>query len=142
MTALRPAAPGKLLETALYVRDLHATRWFYEHILGLECLQATESFCALGIGPGVLLLFRRGTAAADTEVPGGRIPGHDAGGRQHIALQVAENTLPGWSEWLGLNTITVEGRVSWPKGGHSLFLRDPEGHLVELATPGLWPGNR
>ncbi|MFC4169451.1 VOC family protein [Teichococcus aestuarii] len=140
MTALRPAVPGKLLETALYVRDLRATRWFYEHILGLECLRATDTFCALGIGPGVLLLFRRGSAAAATETPGGHIPGHDAGGRQHIALGVAAETLPAWREWLALNVVAVEGAVSWPSGGHSLFLRDPEGHLVELATPGLWPG--
>lgn len=140
MPALRPAVPGKLLETALYVRDLRTTRRFYEHILGLECLQATDSFCALGIGAGVLLLFRRGSAAADTELPGGRIPGHDAGGRQHIALEVADDALPAWRQWLSLNTITVEGAVSWPKGGHSLFMRDPEGHLVELATPRIWPG--
>ena len=22
----------------------------------------------------------------------------------------------------------------------SIYFRDPDGHLVELATPGLWPG--
>jgi len=28
--------------------------------------------------------------------------------------------------------------VKWPRGGTSLYFRDPAGHLVELATPGLW----
>jgi len=23
-------------------------------------------------------------------------------------------------------------------GGHSIYFRDPDGHLLELATPGLW----
>lgn len=140
MTALRPSVPGTLLETALYVRDLHRARSFYEGIVGLECLQSTQTFCALGIGSGVLLLFRRGSAAASHETPQGRIPGHDAGGRQHIALGVAAEALPVWREWLALNNIVLEGEMAWPGGGHSLFLRDPEGHLVELATPGLWPG--
>ena len=28
----------------------------------------------------------------------------------------------------------------WPRGGESVYFRDPDGHLLELATPGLWPG--
>jgi catechol 2,3-dioxygenase-like lactoylglutathione lyase family enzyme len=29
--------------------------------------------------------------------------------------------------------------VSWRRGGTSLYFRDPDGHSVEVATPGLWP---
>ena len=32
----------------------------------------------------------------------------------------------------------MESEVTWPQGGRSLYFRDPDGLLVELATPGLW----
>jgi catechol 2,3-dioxygenase-like lactoylglutathione lyase family enzyme len=28
--------------------------------------------------------------------------------------------------------------VKWPRGGESLYFRDPDGLAVELATPGVW----
>ena len=34
--------------------------------------------------------------------------------------------------------VTVEQEVEWPKGGRSLYVRDPAGNLVELVTPGVW----
>ena len=34
--------------------------------------------------------------------------------------------------------IEIESRVTWPGGGTSLYFRDPEGHLLELLTPGVW----
>jgi hypothetical protein len=29
--------------------------------------------------------------------------------------------------------------VTWPAGGISLYLDDPDGNVVELASPALWP---
>jgi len=34
--------------------------------------------------------------------------------------------------------IRIESKVTWPAGGQSLYFRDPDNHLVELATPGIW----
>ena len=28
--------------------------------------------------------------------------------------------------------------MNWERGGQSIYFRDPDGHLVELATPGIW----
>ena len=34
--------------------------------------------------------------------------------------------------------VAIEGRNDWERGGRSIYFRDPDGHLLELATPGLW----
>jgi catechol 2,3-dioxygenase-like lactoylglutathione lyase family enzyme len=34
--------------------------------------------------------------------------------------------------------VTIEARNNWERGGRSIYFRDPDGHLLELATPGLW----
>nr|WP_197998803.1 hypothetical protein [Gimesia aquarii] len=35
--------------------------------------------------------------------------------------------------------IGIESRVNWPRGGESIYFRNPDNHVVELATPGIWP---
>ena len=56
----------------------------------------------------------------------------------HIAFGVGEEELAGWEARLRAHDIAIEGRTAWPRGGHSIYFRDPDGHLVELATHGLW----
>jgi catechol 2,3-dioxygenase-like lactoylglutathione lyase family enzyme len=35
--------------------------------------------------------------------------------------------------------VEIISRMSWPRGGESLYFRDPDNHVLELATPGIWP---
>lgn len=136
------AAPPLLgvVETGLYVDDLPRARAFYEGVLGLAPMVADARFCAYAAGPAsVLLLFLRGETRAPVTLPGGTIPPHDGQGPLHYALGIPSEALPAWEAHLVQAGVALEGRVNWPKGGVSLYLRDPDGHLVELATPGLWP---
>jgi catechol 2,3-dioxygenase-like lactoylglutathione lyase family enzyme len=74
------------------------------------------------------------------KLPGGSIPPHDGSGPVHIAFSIAADALRAWEARLKEADITIEGRTTWPRGGTSVYFRDPDGHLVELATPGLWQG--
>lgn len=128
-----------VLETALYVDDLARARAFYVGAFGLAPVFEDARLCALDAGHrSVLLLFLRGATLEEVRLPGGVIPPHDGSGPVHIALAIAAADLAAWEDTLARLGIAVEGRTRWPRGGVSLYVRDPDGHLVELATPGLW----
>ena len=128
-----------VLETALYVDDLEKAARFYEQVLELPVLTQDSRFRAYDVGgTNVLLLFQRGATLETVHLPGGTIPPHDGHGPLHVAFAVSADDLPVWTERLASHQIAVEGRTEWPRGGHSIYFRDPDGHLLELATPGLW----
>lgn len=128
-----------VLETALYVDDLERARSFYETDLGLSLLFENQRMCAFDVGGrSVLLLFLRGASAQDMTTPGGAIPGHDGQGPLHMGFAIDAGELAAWEERLRQCNIPITSKVTWPRGGTSLYFRDPDGHILELATPGLW----
>jgi catechol 2,3-dioxygenase-like lactoylglutathione lyase family enzyme len=134
----RPALTG-ILESALYVADLDRSARFYGELLDGRTLLADERMRAIDVaGRQVLLLFLAGASDRENPVPGGTIPPHDGRGRLHVAFAVPAASLPAWEARLADAGIAVESRVSPPQGGASLYFRDPDGHLVELATPEIW----
>lgn len=128
-----------ILETSLYVADLERSRRFYETLFGFTALFADARMVALEVpGKQVLLLFRSGASAQTIETPGGRLPPHDGAGQTHVAFEVGAEELDAWRARLAAADLPVESEIAWPRGGTSLYFRDPDHHLVELATPGLW----
>jgi catechol 2,3-dioxygenase-like lactoylglutathione lyase family enzyme len=135
-----PALLG-ILETVLYVEDFARACAFYEQVLGLNSIYRDQRLCAYDVGSrGVLLLFLRGQSLQTVHLPGGTIPPHDGHGPVHIAFSIAADDLVSWETRLKEASIDIEGRTKWPRGGESIYFRDPDDHLLELATPGLWPG--
>ncbi len=130
-----------ILEAALYVEDLGRSAEFYSRVFGFEVIDGGSSrMRALHAGNRqVLLLFTRGGSAGGVKLPEGFIPGHDASGRQHIAFAIPADAVDSWRARLAELGVPVESQVRWPRGGTSLYLRDPDGHSVELVTPGCWP---
>ena len=55
-----------------------------------------------------------------------------------MAFAVSTEELAEWETRLHRLDVAIEGRTIWPRGGRSVYFRDPDGHLLELATPGLW----
>jgi catechol 2,3-dioxygenase-like lactoylglutathione lyase family enzyme len=127
-----------ILETALYADDLERTGAFYERLLGVEPMVAEARMRAYPLGSTVLLLFAKGATLDPAPTPGGTIPPHDGSGPVHLAFAIPAEALEAWTARLGELGIEVESRVTWPRGGTSLYFRDPEGRSVELAAPGLW----
>jgi len=137
-----PPAVTHVLETSLYVAELDRSQHFYQRLFGFECFLRDERMCALGVpGRQVLLLFRRGGSTEPSQSPIGIIPAHDGSGQLHLCFAIAEPDLPAWEQQLAACGIAIESRVHWPRGGTSLYFRDPDGHSLELATPGLWPND-
>ncbi len=133
-----PSIQG-VLETALYVADLPRARAFYQTLFGFPELLAEARLVALNVADQqVLLLFVKGGSTGPNLVPGGLIPPHDGDGRLHLAFAIAAEDLAAWRAKLTADNVAIESEVVGGNGGRSLYFRDPDGHLIELATQGLW----
>ena len=129
-----------VLETALYVDDLGRAMAFYRDVLGLRVMSEGPRLVSIDAGQStVLLLFKRGATAEGFRFPAGWIPPHDGAGPAHFAFAIEEREFEAWEHQLEARGVAVESRVRWTAGGRSLYFRDPDGHSVELATPGVWP---
>ncbi|HKN65933.1 MAG TPA: VOC family protein [Gemmatimonadaceae bacterium] len=130
----------RIVETALYCDDLARSRAFYVDILGAVPLLDSGRLLAVNIGgASVLLLFQRGATLEPLPTPGGVVPSHGGRGVQHIAFAVSDRSqLDAWAARLEQTGVAIESRVRWPRGGESIYIRDPDEHSIELITPGLW----
>lgn len=134
-------APGirRVLETCLYVDDMERARRFYEEVIGLEPGISDERITAYRAGDTMLLLFTRGGTREPVKLPTGTIPPHDGHGPAHFAFSIRADSLEAWRDHLEANGVSVISTVKWPDANStSLYFHDPDGHVVELATPGLW----
>jgi catechol 2,3-dioxygenase-like lactoylglutathione lyase family enzyme len=129
---MHPKSEG-ILESSLYVNDVAGSARFYEKIFGFHLISDFgERGCAMRAGiRQVLLLFRKG-GSRSIQSP------HDGDGKLHLAFAIAASELADWEVWLAENGIPVEEKRTWELGGQSIYFRDPDCHLIEIATPGVW----
>jgi catechol 2,3-dioxygenase-like lactoylglutathione lyase family enzyme len=137
------ASELRLLETALYLDDVGQEARFYQGLFGFRLLSGSTGpeamFAALEVPQqGVLLFFKKGANAQPVDTGGGMIPPHGGEGSLHLAFAISSDFYASWKTKLVARNIKIESEVRWPRGGRSLYFRDPEGNLVELATPGIW----
>ncbi|HKS84736.1 MAG TPA: VOC family protein [Pseudolabrys sp.] len=128
-----------ILETAIHTEDMVRSRAFYEGVLGLTPIYSDERLSAYAVaGHDVLLVFRKGATKQAVTLPSGTIPAHGGDGPLHVAFAIGRDELQHWEAHLAARRVEIEGRNDWARGGRSIYFRDPDGHLLELATPGLW----
>jgi catechol-2,3-dioxygenase len=87
----------------------------------------------------VLLIFLRDEAINYMKTPGGVVPGHNSTGPAHFAFRIAADSYGRWKLHLEARKIDIVSEVDWGARGKSLYFNDPDGNVVELATPRLWP---
>src|SRR5437763_16381973 len=124
-----------VVETAIDVDDLQAAETFYRTVLGLRVIgkePGRHVFFQVGEG-SVLLAFR-----AENTLKGDQLPSHGATGPGHFALGIEAEAFDAWRKLLQDHGVAIEKVVEWPRGGKSMYFRDPAGNSVELLTPGVW----
>ena len=132
--------PSAVLETILYVRDLDAAEVFYRDVLGLEWVSKVAGrHVFFRIGQQMLLLFNPVVTAVppppDTRLP---VPPHGAVGEGHVCFRATADVIPQWRSHLIANGVAIEAEVEWPKGGRSIYFRDPAGNCLEFAEARIW----
>jgi len=129
---MHPRSSG-VLESSLYVSDVSRSVQFYEKVFGFRVISDFGGRgCAMQAGERhVLLLFKKG-GSQSIPTP------HDGNGELHLAFAIPAEDLAKWEAWLVENGVSVEEKRAWDLGGHSLYFRDPDRHLLEVATPGVW----
>src|SRR5690348_11033533 len=114
-----------VIETAVYVDDLDAAEDFYTNILGVRLLgreSGRHVFFQVG-DASVLLAF-----LAEATLKGDLLPAHGARGPGHFALGIEADSFDAWRNLLRGHGGAIEKEVQWPRGGKSLYFRDPAGN--------------
>ena len=134
------SAVKAISETALYVDDMGRSVEFYQRVFWFPVLTASDRLSALRVAPlQVLLIVRKGATVDPLVTPGGTVPPHDGNGQLHVAFAVPSGQLNEWRATLEGHGVEIESEMEWPKGGQSLYFRDPDQHCIELKTTD-WDG--
>jgi catechol-2,3-dioxygenase len=124
-------------ETVLYATDLAAAMSFYQDVLGLSQIgeMSGRGLVFRVTDSAVLLIFD----PTKTVIPGAGVPTHGATGAGHMAFTIPSGTLSDWRAHLAAKNIPIEMEVAWPRGGHSLYIRDPANNSIEFIAGRVWP---
>jgi catechol 2,3-dioxygenase-like lactoylglutathione lyase family enzyme len=131
--------PAGILETVLYAKDLDAAETFYRDVLGLDPFARVPGrHLFYRCGDQVLLIFNPNA----TRVPpaGGAlpVPAHGALGPGHVCFRATAAELDAWVRQLTAKAVSIEADFEWPRGGRSIYFRDPAGNCIEFAEPRIW----
>jgi catechol 2,3-dioxygenase-like lactoylglutathione lyase family enzyme len=131
--------PAGILETVLYARDLGAAEAFYRDVLGLEPFaRAAGRHLFYRCGDQVLLIFNPDATSLPAAPQALPVPPHGAPGPGHVCFRATAAEIDAWVARLAAKEITIEADFEWPRGGRSVYFRDPAGNCLELAEPRIW----
>jgi len=110
------------------VRDQAASQKFFIEVLGCTLDHVNERIS--------LVHLRFGEHYIDLLPATAEAPAAPAGGVDHVCLSIRCEDLAGAAAGLRARGVAIEGDVVQRRGaygtGPSLYIRDPDGHLIEL----------
>ena len=156
-----------ILETILYAKSAEKSREFYKGTLGLKTIFESPRGTGYPLGTTNLLIFTLGETTQDlvndSSKPDYRIPKHGpsqhllelllddskspAGAttnalRQHYCLAVTTRAeVEQWERHLLDSGVPTLSKMNWERGGYSIYFTDPDGHIGEIASKGIWPNH-
>jgi catechol-2,3-dioxygenase len=110
-------------ELTLEVSDRAALERFYVEALGLEVLAREEDRTWLAAGP---------RARLGLWLPGPKEFGDQGGRHVHFAFSAEPGRLDALAQRLRRAGVEPRGPVEHPGGDRSIYVRDPEGNVVEV----------
>ncbi|PIY08786.1 MAG: glyoxalase [Flexibacter sp. CG_4_10_14_3_um_filter_32_15] len=124
----------KIKETCLYVTDLDKTEAFYHKKLELPIISRKEdAFIFFRAGSDVLLCFMNDYAKNQEG-----LPPHFANGKIHFAFEVKTEDYQKWKEKMKDYQIKITHEQEWKNGLLSFYFEDPDGHVLEIVSEGIW----
>ncbi len=121
-----------MLEMVLEVSDLERSVSFYKDCLGMAEVQRWEAprpAVWLSMGSNQAL----GLWPPKSGGPGAALYNSRGGEHVHFAMYIAPGTLDAWLKKLRAHGLDVKGPVEFGPGNRSIYVDDPDGHVVELA---------
>ncbi|KAH8892385.1 putative glyoxalase family protein [Thozetella sp. PMI_491] len=137
-----PPKLGQIVESILYTSDTTKLAEWYKDVMGLKPFIELPAVVGFNLPNNtLLLLFDRARVTEDRVVPGGMIPKHGSpiGLGQHIAFACSgPEELKEWTDHFREKNVTILAETTWEKGGKSVYVKDWEGHVIEVMTTGVW----
>jgi catechol 2,3-dioxygenase-like lactoylglutathione lyase family enzyme len=114
----------------LIVEDMDRALRFYTDVLGMRLGHRSGDYAQLDTGATRLGLYTRGAMAKTLGMPL-KPPAHDAPGFE-IGFKVPD-VGEAFAELVGRGASAVMPPTDRPWGQRTAYVRDPDGHLIELA---------
>jgi catechol 2,3-dioxygenase-like lactoylglutathione lyase family enzyme len=131
--------PDGILETVLYAKDLAAIEAFYHDVLGMQPFaKADGRHIFYRCGDQVLLIFNPVATTVPPAEGALPVPPHGMQGEGHICFRASATELEAWRAHLAAKGVPIEAEFDWPRGGRSIYFRDPAGNCLEFAEPKIW----
>ncbi|KID95188.1 hypothetical protein MAJ_08822, partial [Metarhizium majus ARSEF 297] len=138
-----PPKLGQIVETVLYTSDVAGLAKWYKDIMGIVPFHENPRSAGFSLpNDTILLLFDRNKTKQDKIFPTGVIPKHgtETGLGQHMAFACASHDeLSQWERHFKNKNVDIIAKMSWELGGKSVYVKDWEGHVIEVMTRGVWP---